>query len=192
MTTTTTTTGSISLPTAERKRGRGAAPTVEGSNQVLQTILFVVGAVMLPVGIVIIVLGAFGAARTAFVYDQMTYIISGGLLGLGLTFAGGFLYFGAWLARIAQDNRESSRKIAEDQQASDRRLSDALLLLADTVSRTTGAPPSDPAARKVLVTAGEGRTVHRRDCSLIADRTDLRPVGSDSEHLNRCRICGGA
>jgi hypothetical protein len=191
MTTTTTTTGSISLPSAERKRGRGAAPTVEGSNRVLQTILFVVGAVMLPVGIVIIVLGAYGAARTAFVYDQMTYIISGGLLGLGLTFAGGFLYFGAWLARIAQDNRESSRQMAEDQRASDRRLSDALLLLADAVSRSsTGA--SDRVPQGVLVKAGNGTTVHRRDCSLIGDRSDLRPVGAEDEHLTRCRICGGA
>jgi hypothetical protein len=190
MTTTTTTSGSISLPSAERKRSRGPAPTVEGNNRVLQTILFVVGAVMLPVGIVIIVLGAYGAARTAFVYDQMTYIISGGLLGLGLTFAGGFLYFGAWLARIAQDNRESSRQMAEDQRASDRRLSDALLLLADAVSRSTGASGSAPSS--VLVTAGGGSTVHRRDCSLVADRADLRPVGADSEHLTRCRICGGA
>jgi hypothetical protein len=190
MTTTSTTTGSISLPSAERKRGRGAAPTVEGNNRVLQTILFVAGAVMLPVGIVIIVLGAYGAARTAFLYDQMTYIISGGLLGLGLTFAGGFLYFGAWLARIAQDNRESSRQMAEDQQASDQRLSDALLLLADTVSRSAGG--ADVAPRTLLVTAGDGKTVHRRDCSLIADRTDLRPAGADAEHLNRCRICGGA
>jgi hypothetical protein len=139
---------------------------------------------------VIIVLGAYGAARTAFLYDQMTYIISGGLLGLGLTFAGGFLYFGAWLARIAQDNRESSRQMAEDQQASDQRLSDALLLLADTVSRSAGG--ADVAPRTLLVTAGDGKTVHRRDCSLIADRTDLRPAGADAEHLNRCRICGGA
>ncbi|MGH3361137.1 MAG: hypothetical protein ACRDOM_01640 [Nocardioides sp.] len=188
--TTTTTSPAISLPSAERKRDRGAAPTLEGGNRVLQTILFVVGAVLLPVGIVIIMLGAYGAARTAFLYDQMTYVVSGGLLGLGLTFAGGFLYFGAWLARIAQDNRESSRQIAEDQRASDRRLSDALLLLADTVSRSSGAP-GDSTQGSVLVTAGEGRTAHRRDCSLIADRTDLRPAGADAEHLNRCRICGG-
>jgi hypothetical protein len=80
--------------------------------------------------------------------------------------------------------------MAEDQRASDRRLSDALLLLADSVSRSTGA--SAPVPQGVLVTTGNGTTVHRRDCSLISDRSDLRPVGAEDEHLTRCRICGGA
>ena len=42
-----------------------------------------------------------------------------------LTFVGGFLYFGAWLARIAEDNRESSQRLA-----------DTLLVLADVTSRS--------------------------------------------------------
>ena len=71
--------------------------------------LFWAGAVLLPLGLVVIVLGWYGAANTPYQYDQLSYLVSGGLLGLGLTFCGGFLYFGAWLARIAADGRESAQ-----------------------------------------------------------------------------------
>jgi hypothetical protein len=70
------------------------------------------GAILLPVGLVVIILGWYGAANTPYQYDQLSYLVSGGLLGLGLTFCGGFLYFGAWLARIAADNRETAKRLA--------------------------------------------------------------------------------
>ena len=87
-------------------------------------VLFWAGASLLPLGLVVIILGWYGAANTPYQYDQLSYLVSGGLLGLGLTFVGGFLYFGAWLARIADDGRESSRRLA-----------DTLLVLADVTSR---------------------------------------------------------
>jgi hypothetical protein len=39
------------------------------------------------------------------------------------------------------------------------------------------------------VTAGDGTTMHRRDCALISHRDDLRPVGEDNSHLAPCRVC---
>jgi hypothetical protein len=39
------------------------------------------------------------------------------------------------------------------------------------------------------VTAGEGITMHRRDCALIAHREDLRPVGEHQQDLIPCRVC---
>ena len=94
-------------PAAEA--GSGAAPLKNNHYQLLQLVLFWAGAILLPLGLVVIVLGWYGAANTPYQYDQLSYLVSGGLLGLGLTFIGGFLYFGAWLARIADDGRESSR-----------------------------------------------------------------------------------
>ncbi|NHA00199.1 hypothetical protein G5V59_08865 [Nocardioides sp. W3-2-3] len=105
----------------------------------------------------------------------MSYLVSGGLLGLGLTFCGGFLYFGAWLARIAADGRESSKRLA-----------DTLLLLAE-ISGTSTAEAVDLGA--IPVVAGDGTTMHRRDCALIAHRDDLRPVGEANAHLTACRVC---
>lgn len=95
-------------------------------------VLFWAGAILLPVGLVVIILGWYGAANTPYQYDQLSYLVSGGLLGLGLTFCGGFLYFGAWLARIAADNRETAQRLA-----------DTLLVLADVTSRATAAANSD-------------------------------------------------
>src|SRR3982074_2573627 len=161
-------------------RSAGAAVLRGQSYRVLQVVLFVTGAVLLPFGLLVIGLGWYGAAHTPYLYDQMSYLVSGGLLGLGLTFTGGFLYFGAWLARIAADQRERAR-----------RMSDTPLVLADVVSRMEGGTSQRRGrdAAEIPVVAGEGTTVHRRDCSLIAHRSDLRVLQGTEEDLSTCRIC---
>jgi hypothetical protein len=185
---TTASTGHV-MPRAQSRTqsSGGAAPLRNNGYRILQVVLFVAGAVLLPLGLVVIILGWYGAAHTPYAYDQLSYLVSGGLFGLGLTFCGGFLYFGAWLARIAADQRDSAK-----------RLSDTLLVLADVVSRSAvaspnGAPTAVPAAERepgaVLVVAGEGTTVHRADCSLVAHRDDLRPAGPDAPGLTACRLC---
>jgi hypothetical protein len=162
----------------------GVAPLRNNPAQLLHLVLFIAGAVLLPAGLIVIGLGWYGVAHTPYVYNQNAYIVSGGLLGLGITFVGGFLYFGSWLARVAADQKEAQRQ-----------LSDTLLLLADAVSHNTAvASGTRPAARprdpgSVLVVAGTGTTVHRADCDLVAARDDLRPAGADAPNLTRCRLC---
>ena len=170
---------SVGLPKAGgRGTGSGAAPLKDNYYQLLQLVLFWAGAILLPLGLVVIVLGWYGAANTPYQYDQLSYLVSGGLLGLGLTFTGGFLYFGAWLARIAADGKESSRRLA-----------DTLLVLADVTSRAAATRDDGVDVSALPVTAGDGTTIHRRDCALIAHRDDLRPVGEDNGHLTQCRVC---
>ncbi|MBB6628605.1 hypothetical protein H5V45_14865 [Nocardioides sp. KIGAM211] len=166
------------LPRAGSRGGSGAAPLKDNHAQLLQVVLFWAGAILLPLGLVVIVLGWYGAANTPYQYDQLSYLVSGGLLGLGLTFAGGFLYFGAWLARIAADGRESSKRLA-----------DTLLVLADVTSRAAAQADNGVDVSALPVTAGDGTTMHRRDCSLVAHRADLAPVGEDNGHLTACRVC---
>lgn len=84
----------------------------------------------LGLGLIVIGLGWYGVSHTPYAYDQMSYLVSGGVLGLGITFVGGFLCFGSWLARIAADQKEAQRQ-----------LSDTLLLLADAVSYSHPARP---------------------------------------------------
>jgi hypothetical protein len=180
MTTMTGTTGA-GLPRAASRTSSGAAPLKDNHFRILQLVLFWAGAVLLPLGLVVIILGWYGAANTPYQYDQLSYLVSGGLLGLGLTFCGGFLYFGAWLARIASDQRDAAK-----------RLSDTLLVLADVTSRSasirdTVAGQVDVSA--IPVTAGDGTTLHRRDCPLVAERDDLRAVGENNTHLTACRVC---
>jgi hypothetical protein len=158
----------------------GTAPLKNNNYALLQVVLFWAGAILLPTGIVIIILGWYGAANTQYLYDQIAFLASGGFLGLGLTFAGGFLYFGAWLARIASDNRESNKRLA-----------DTLLVLADVTSRTAASHDTSGGLDMdaIAVTAGDGTTMHRRDCSLVAHRDDLRPVGNNADSLTACRVC---
>jgi len=165
------------LPKAGRS-GSGAAPLKNDNTRLFQTVLFWVGASLLPLGIVVIVLGWYGVANTPFGYDQQSYMISGGFGGLALTFVGGFLYFGSWLARIAEDNRDAQRRLA-----------DTLLVLADVTSRAATTTSSGLDVSALPVTAGDGTTIHRRDCALVAHRDDLRPVGEQQDGLVACRVC---
>ncbi|MDT4923813.1 MAG: hypothetical protein QOG01_1526 [Pseudonocardiales bacterium] len=147
----------------------------------VQLVLFTAGAVLMPLGVGAILLGWYGVAHTKYQYDQLPYVVSGGLLGLGLIFLGGFLYFGAWMAKVANDQRESSRQLA-----------DTILVLADLVSRQTGTATADSAVADsgaVPVLAGAGSTVHRRDCALIAHRDDLHVLTGEETGLGTCRVC---
>lgn len=155
----------------------GAAPLRNDNAALLQVVLFWAGAILMPLGIVAIVLGYYGASNTPYQYEQFSYLVSGGMLGLGLTFLGGFLYFGAWLARIAADGRDSSKRLA-----------DTLLVLADVTSRSAAINDQGVDTAALPVTAGTGTTVHRRDCALIAHREDLQPA-ADRPGLTACRVC---
>jgi hypothetical protein len=168
----------IGAPMPRAGQNSGIAPLKDNHYALLQVVLFWAGAIMLPLGLVVIILGWYGAANTPYQYDQLSYLVSGGLLGLGLTFIGGFLYFGAWLARIAADGRESSKRLA-----------DTLLVLADVTSRAAATDDHGVDVGAIPVTAGDGTTMHRRDCSLIAHRQDLKPVGENNAHLTLCRVC---
>jgi hypothetical protein len=182
---TTTLPAATPAPRAQRAGGRtrvaNPAAVRDQRYRSLQLVLFAAGAVLMPLGIVAIALGWYGTAHSHYDYDQRTYLISGGILGLGLTFVGGFLYFGAWLAKIAADQRDSSRQLA-----------DTLLVLADLVSRQGGGTALDTAAvdaGAVPVLAGNGTTVHRRDCPLIAHREDLHVLTGTEIDPTLCRVC---
>ena len=69
------------IPRAEKTDG--VAPLRGNSAQLLQMVLFVAGAVLLPGGLVVIGLGWYGTAHTPYEYNQNAYLISGGILGLG-------------------------------------------------------------------------------------------------------------
>src|SRR3954470_15584695 len=103
---------------AQAQAARPAAPAADQRFRNLQLILFTAGAILMPLGLIAIFLGWYGVAHAKYQYDQLPYVVSGGLLGLALVFLGGFLYFGAWLARLSTEQRESARQ-----------LTDAMLLL---------------------------------------------------------------
>src|SRR4051794_20731295 len=73
--------------------------------------VLIVGAIMVPLGIALIILGWYGAAHKALIIQQFPYLISGGILGLGLMITGGLAYFGYWITRLVQENRAHTRDL---------------------------------------------------------------------------------
>src|SRR5438552_1363751 len=81
--------------------------------QRLERGLLIAGSVLLPLGVILILLGWYGASHTPWLFEQIPYALSGGILGLGLIFAGGFLYFGYWLTRVVKENRRQTELLVD-------------------------------------------------------------------------------
>jgi hypothetical protein len=75
--------------------------------------LLTVGGLLLPLGLFVILLGWMGAAHTALVFEQVPYLLSGGLLGLGLVIIGGFVYFAYWQSLLVRESREYYERTRE-------------------------------------------------------------------------------
>lgn len=146
-------------------------------------VLFTAGAILMPLGLFAVGYGWYGAASTKYAYDQFPYLLSGGLTGVCLTTIGGFLYFGAWIAKGQADQRDAAQQLNESLQGLPERLARELALVI-------AAGSGDVDAGAALVVAGEnGASVHRRDCRLVAHRDDLRPVSDADAGLPPCRVC---
>jgi len=87
----------------------------------LLKLLILPGAIALVAGFVLMFLGWYGASRTAREIEQVPYLISGGLIGLGLVFVGGLLLATAlWasqLQRFAERMREEDGSRASEDTA---------------------------------------------------------------------------
>ncbi len=142
-------------------------------------LLFTAGAALMPLGVFAVGYGWYGAARARYAYDQFPYLLSGGLIGVCLTTIGGFLYFGAWIARGQAEQRAAAEQLNEHLQALPARLARQLATVLNG--------DVDPAAP--VIAGVDGALVHRRDCSLIADRDDLRPAAAADSGLSPCRVC---
>lgn len=88
------------------------SPSQRGAGFQAERALAVASAVLLPLGLALILLGWYGAAHTPYLFEQLPYLISGGLLGLGLSVVGGLIYFGSWVARGAAEQRRQNEEVA--------------------------------------------------------------------------------
>lgn len=84
--------------------------------------LLVAGAVAMGLGMVAIVLGWYGASHSAYLFQEVPYLISGGLLGVALVAGGGFLFFAAWIVRLMDEQRRFSNRVEQTLEQVDRAL----------------------------------------------------------------------
>jgi hypothetical protein len=152
--------------------------------------LMVLGGVLAPLGIIAVLLGWFGASHTPNAFEQVPYLISGGLLGLGFVFLGGFLYFSHWVTVLVREGRAQSDRAVE---ALERIESTLTRLSAPAVPAAAAAPAAAPAVSvpvdEPLYATVSGSMLHRRECPVVASRDNLRVVAAGTPGFKTCRIC---
>ena len=142
--------------------------------------LLIAGGVLMPLGVVLIILGWVGASRTPLPFEQTSYLISGGILGLALVIGGGFIYFAYWQTIRVRESRVQAEELTKALS----RLEELL-----TAGVTGAVTASRPSTDKPFVATPNGSIFHRPDCTVVVGRTDLSPVNPDRTKLEPCRIC---
>ena len=159
-----------------------------GTLNLNERLLMVIGGIIAPLGLVVVVIGWYGAAHSPFLFQQVPYLISGLGIGLGLVFLGSFFYFAHWITELVKESRAQSAAMIE-----------AIGRLEETVRQQAGAERlaaatavSDGSAAVStngnLVATGKGTMAHRPDCVVVAGKRGLRAVTAD-DGLASCKLC---
>ncbi len=132
------------------------------------------GVLLAVLGFLVMFFGWNGAASSNFVPAQFPYLISGGLVGLGLVVLGGVMI-------LVQNHRADLA-----------RLEAAVERVALAAERQgAGVPGSVPGSLEHYVVAGT-TSYHRMDCSLpeARDEAHLVPLADiPGSGLEACRVC---
>jgi hypothetical protein len=145
--------------------------------------MLVVGGTLLPLGVVLVLLGWYGASHTVLLFEQIPYLISGGLLGLALVMGGGFVYFAYWMTLLVRETRTER----EDMHAVLLRIED--LLQAGVQPQARRAATGTATVATELVATKTGTMMHRPDCVAVDGRDNLRSVSPTTPGLTPCKLC---
>lgn len=174
-------------PAAEEgsdKRAKSRAKTKSSSGSDVRTFILANARVLIAVGllitgVVIVLLGWYGAANTNILTEQVPYLISGGLLGMALIIVSAVVGSSASLER---ENRELRRDLTR--------------LLGSGGSRFTGASIG-PVRRassddgRVVVVPG-GRSYHTPGCPIAEGKngSEMSLEEAREAGLSTCKLCG--
>jgi hypothetical protein len=92
------------------------------SDRDLRKVMQVLGMLAIGFGFVCIVLGWYGAAHSPYQYEEIPYVISGGLLGVALVIGGGVLVLCAWSLRQVEEARRNAVAIVRSMDRLERAL----------------------------------------------------------------------
>ena len=128
----------------------------------------------MPLGVLLVIAGWYGASHTTRLFEQIPYLTSGGMLGIALACIGAALYFGYWLTRLVGHARD---------------IVEGLARIEARLEGASAAPAVESDVR--LVATKGGGLFHRADCSVVAGRprSELRSVSLPARGLAPCKLC---
>ena len=148
--------------------------------------LAIAGGVLMPLGVILVFIGWYGAAHTTRLFEEIPYLISGGMLGIVLSAIGAALYFGYWLTRLVAGERQTIEILARIEAKLD-----GAAIEGNGARLSGGAAGSGTAAAGTLVATRTGTMFHRPDCAVVADRpqSELRTVKLPATGMAPCKLC---
>jgi hypothetical protein len=153
-----------------------------------ERILLVLGGVIAPLGLALVLLGYWGAANTPYLFEQVSYLISGGLLGLALVFLGAFFYFAHWLTQLVKEHRVQSVAMLEAIQRLQEEVARQSEPVAVPAPSRNGQGPAPELEAPPLVATSRGTMAHHPSCVVVAGKADLRAV-TVADGLAPCKLC---
>jgi hypothetical protein len=160
--------------------GDGPSLDLRGTWQV------VVGAILVPLGVMFILFAWYGAAHTRYVQQQIPYLVSGDFIGLGCMLLGGLLYWSHGLYRIYDQADLHHEEQLRAMEQTLRAIADRLPGTTEVTSTTgTAALPGS-----FFVTPG-GSAYHLASCPVVSHHHDQLQAVSASllGSLKPCGIC---
>ena len=154
------------------------------------------GGLLMAGGLVVILFAWYGSAHTAYVQQQIPYLVSGSFIGLGMLFVGGLLFWAHWLYRIYDQADLQHQELLRQQQEHHEELLDALGSgrikgggRAAAASATKRASAVVPVPAYVATSAGSN--FHVPSCPVVAkSRNGLRDITArEAASMQPCRIC---
>ena len=146
------------------------------------------GAILMPLGIVVILIAWYGAAHASHVQQQIPYLVSGAFIGLGLMIVGALLYWAHWLYRIYDQADLHHQDMLRQQ---DEHMRAPIEAVSGAKGNGNGARASRAKPATTFVATGSGTNFHRPDCPVVSrSRRNVRSVSTrDVERMQPCRIC---
>jgi hypothetical protein len=141
-----------------------------------------VGIILVIVGASALYLGYNGAATNPLVQAQIPFVISGGLVGLGLLALGGISLAMSVILSIQSDFRTELNTMRE-----------SIEHLSEAVSyQAFGGANGSKQATDIVMVARGSTSFHRKECRLVERSEHSRPLPrdeADREGMLPCRIC---
>jgi hypothetical protein len=99
------------VPPSVERLGQAIDRSSGGPRADHRAAMLFLGTLALFLGFAAIGLGWYGAAHSPYLFQEIPYVISGGLLGIALVVAGGCMILGSWVVRMLEEVQRAGSRL---------------------------------------------------------------------------------